>query len=191
MTYSQLQQPRKSILIADDHIDTIETLRAFLPCAEYDVSIAFDGRRALEVANTRLPQYFLLDVALPKLTGFEVAQSLRQSHQFKESLIIGYSGFGGEKYYAQARSSGMDFYLLKPADPDVLISLLSPEKDPSFLLTNAVISLGLELMERSSELQAKAQALSRRSAEILKAAAEAIQRSRKVRISRRQTKATL
>jgi CheY-like chemotaxis protein len=187
MAHFQLPQQRKTILIADDHIDTIETLRAFLPCRDYDVSIALDGRRALEVAQARLPNYLLLDINLPKMTGFEVSQMLRQSHRFEDSIIIGYSGYGGEQYYDRARASGMDFYVLKPADPDILISIISPEKSPEILATNSVINRG-RVAANTCELLLKAQALSVRSVKIVNAAREGVLLSKKGRASRRLKK---
>ena len=163
----------KSILIADDHLDTVEVMQGFLATLGFDAAVANDGVEAIEVAKRVRPASILLDIRLPVIDGFEVARILRQSKEFAETSIIGCSGYVGLEFYVKAREVGIDFYLPKPIEPEVLAACLEPEKYPDFMAGN-IVDLSRDLLERSIELQAKAQALSVKSIEALKRAQEVV-----------------
>jgi len=161
-----------TVLIADDHVDTVETTHCYLLLYGYNVTVAYDGLQALTKAAEKRPDSILLDIALPKLDGFEVARVLRQSQTFSDTVIIGYSGYGGEEYYEKARTAGIDYYLLKPCDPEVLIACLEPEEHPAIIARSVIVTLSENLKRASANLLAQGQALSLRSAAAVKRAQE-------------------
>jgi len=71
---SFLEMARKRILIVDDEVDIINTIKLFLEIEGYDIIIAFDGREALDKVRSENPELIILDVMLPSIDGFEIAQ---------------------------------------------------------------------------------------------------------------------
>jgi CheY-like chemotaxis protein len=65
-----------------------------------------------------------LDLVMPGMDGYEVARQLRADPQLRDVLIVGISGFGQEEDRARSRQAGIDHHLLKPVDPEFLMSLL-------------------------------------------------------------------
>jgi DNA-binding response OmpR family regulator len=160
----------KKVLFADDHFDTVETMKSALTFHGFEVAVAYDGSSAIQAARRTLPHAILLDVSLPKTDGFEVARTLRQSRAFSETLIIAHSGYAGAKYYNKAREAGVDFYILKPADLDIVIACLEPEKHAARLAQSAVISALRELKPQGKDTITKVQALSFRGAKFVRVA---------------------
>jgi CheY-like chemotaxis protein len=113
-----------TVLIADDYEDTVECTSLVLAQHGYSVVIAYDGIEALKVANEIRPKSIILDLALPELDGYEVARTLRQSNTFLETKFIAFSGHVDQSYRDRATAAGFDFYLPKPADPDILLACL-------------------------------------------------------------------
>jgi len=167
---------KRTVLVADDHADTVETTRGLLTCYDYEVFVAYDGRAALQIASEQVPNSILLDIALPIVDGFEVAKTLRESDVFSRTAIIGYSGHGGQQYYDRARTAGIDYYLLKPNEPEVLLACLDPETYPAVIAESVIVSTSKDLRQTSIKLLSKAQALSVRSADAVKRAQQIVRR---------------
>jgi two-component system CheB/CheR fusion protein len=88
----------------------------------HDVAYAADGRSALAEAGSRPPDVVLLDIGLPDMDGYEVADRLSQCRGPKPPFIIALSGY---EYDGRRRgAAGIDLYLVKPVDPADLVSLL-------------------------------------------------------------------
>src|SRR5262245_18546272 len=85
---------------------------------------ARDGPSALEAAEAVQPDVVLLDLAIPGLSGYEVARRLRHRAGREKVLLIAMTGFGDDPHRLQADQAGFDFYLVKPADLETLTSLL-------------------------------------------------------------------
>ncbi|MCC7212704.1 MAG: response regulator, partial [Candidatus Brocadia sp.] len=68
---------KPKILIADDIKQNVKLLRVILSASEYDVAEAYDGEEALSKAKTEHPDLILLDIMMPRMTGYEVCQKLR------------------------------------------------------------------------------------------------------------------
>ena len=114
------------VLVADDERSTAEMLALILGFTGYDVTRAYDGAQALELAESVKPDVLLLDVQMPKLLGVDVARRLKSDPEHAEKVVILISSADEED--VQWREVGADAFLRKPIDikklPDVLGSLL-------------------------------------------------------------------
>ena len=120
------QQPRRlCIVIIDDNIDAAHTLGALCEHFGHDVDLAYDGVAGLDAARRLRPDVVFLDLTLPRMDGFEVARRLRDDPVLRHAQIIAVTGSAGEEERRRAREAGIDHYLVKPADPAYIESLLS------------------------------------------------------------------
>ncbi len=115
----------RRILVADDNQDSADSLAMILELGGHDVRIAHDGRAALSVAQTFRPDTVLLDIGMPQLNGYEVAQALRHEPWGADICVIALTGWGQESDRQRAIDAGFDLHLTKPVDPDALEALLS------------------------------------------------------------------
>jgi len=113
------------ILVVDDNVDSAEVLGALLEHMGHEVFVAYTGARALEVAHERRPDVVLLDLALPDVSGFDVARSMRKDPGLAAARIVGLTGFGSDEHRKRAKEAGLDDYLVKPVDADRLGKLLA------------------------------------------------------------------
>jgi CheY-like chemotaxis protein len=97
----------------------------------HDVRIAHDGPKALAEARSNPPELVLLDIGLPGMDGFEIAQRMRQELGLKDAILVAITGYGQEEDRRRSREAGFDAHLVKPIDPDRLNSLLSSTRLPS------------------------------------------------------------
>ena len=109
------------VLIADDNVDAADALAQLLQIAGYQTHVAYDGRAALEMAETFKPSVALLDVGLPHLNGREIAKRLRALPWGRSVHLIAITGWGGEDNVRRSQEAGFDQQLTKPVDPDVLL----------------------------------------------------------------------
>jgi CheY-like chemotaxis protein len=86
----------------------------------HEVTVARDGRAALEAARRLAPDIALLDIELPKMDGCEVARQFVALHREKRPVLIGVSGYGGTALARRYAAAGIDLLLLKPVDPEEL-----------------------------------------------------------------------
>ena len=117
----------ESILVVDDDPDIARFVEVNLRSAGYDVSVAGDGEEALERATEIRPDLILLDVMMPRLDGFEVAQRLRKNPQTANTSIIMLTAKALSSDKVTGLQSGADDYIIKPFDP---IKLLARVKGP-------------------------------------------------------------
>lgn len=113
------------ILVADDNVDSADSIAALLQMLGHDVSLAYSGRAAVEAACSHHPEVMLLDIGLPEMDGYEVARRLRQHPEFQEILLIAMTGYGQMEDRRLSHEAGFDEHLVKPVDFSVLQSLLS------------------------------------------------------------------
>lgn len=114
------------ILVVDDNRDAAQILSMLLTSEGHTVWLAYDGYEALEVAQAERPQVVLLDIGLPGMDGYAVAQALRQHPTLKMTRLIAQSGYGRQEDRERAKAAGFNDYLVKPVNFDELQVALSP-----------------------------------------------------------------
>jgi CheY-like chemotaxis protein len=113
------------ILLVEDNYDAAETMAELLDLWGHQVNVARDGRAAVVTAERDQPEVILLDIGLPLLSGYEVAERLRSSIQVtRQPVIIGLSGYGQPEDRERGAQAGFDYHLVKPVDADELRGLL-------------------------------------------------------------------
>jgi len=113
------------VLVVDDSEDTAETMGTLLEMAGHTIQVAHSGPAALEAAAAFRPDVVLLDIGLPGLDGFQVAQRLREDPALKNITLIAASGYGQEEDLRRSKEVGIDRHLVKPVDPRELQDLLA------------------------------------------------------------------
>ena len=120
------------IVVADDDRDSVLTLLMLLRDEGHDVRGVYSGRQVMGQVLDFDPDAVLLDIAMPELSGWEVARTIRAQRGAERPLLIGISGEykqGADKVLAQIL--GFHHYLVKPYAPAELLALLAPLRDPS------------------------------------------------------------
>lgn len=105
------------ILIAEDEPDIRELIRLALQFNGYEVISASDGAEAVELASNNSFDLIMLDVRMPRLTGYEACRQLRRMEATKEVPIIFLSAKGQEAEVDEGLEAGADRYILKPFAP--------------------------------------------------------------------------
>jgi diguanylate cyclase (GGDEF)-like protein len=110
------------ILVVDDDPDIARFVEVNLRSAGYDVAVAADGEQALERAAELRPDLVLLDVMMPRIDGFEVAQRLRRSPSTANASIIMLTAKALSADKVTGLQAGADDYIIKPFDPIELLA---------------------------------------------------------------------
>jgi len=107
------------ILIVEDHADTAETTATLLRMKGHEVTVAPNGETALQAAQAE-PDVVLLDLGLPGMDGYEVAQKLRQQMKGKMPLLIAVTGYNLKEDSIRSYEVGIDLHLIKPVSVEEL-----------------------------------------------------------------------
>jgi DNA-binding response OmpR family regulator len=116
---------RKKVLIADDEEDIKLFTKLYLESRGYDVVTAFDGLDTVSAVELEHPDVILLDVMMPVLDGYEVAQRLRANERTAEIPIIMLSAAGQLDSIRRGMQAGAQHYVVKPFEPKELEQLIS------------------------------------------------------------------
>jgi DNA-binding response OmpR family regulator len=118
---------RLRILIADDDRDTTLMLAAILRDEGDEVHVALRGDEVLEVVRLFRPDALILDLNMPGMSGYAIAHEVRQRYGNLAPMMIAMSGvWTGTPDRLAGQAVGFDQYLLKPCEPEHLLSLLQP-----------------------------------------------------------------
>jgi PAS domain S-box-containing protein len=120
--------PRR-VLIVDDNADAAESLATLLQIAGHDVHYALDGEAAIALAEQVRPDVALLDLGMPKVSGYEVARRIREQPWGKHIHLVALSGWGQAAERLRTQAAGFDVHLVKPVAPEVLNRLLDTMSD--------------------------------------------------------------
>jgi EAL domain-containing protein (putative c-di-GMP-specific phosphodiesterase class I)/CheY-like chemotaxis protein len=112
---------RPLILIADDQEDVVQLLKAFLKPLDAEFLVATDGEEALAMAQARLPDVVLLDVMMPKRSGWDVCQALKAVQRTAHIRVVLVTGRGEVKDRLTGLQLGADEYLVKPFNRDEVV----------------------------------------------------------------------
>ncbi len=112
---------QKKILVVDDEVDLVETIRFPLEAEGFNVLVAYNGEDALNQARTENPDLILLDIMLPKLDGYKVCRLLKFDERYRNIPIIMLTARAQEKDKIIGLETGADEYITKPFDMDKLL----------------------------------------------------------------------
>ena len=112
------------VLLADDNVDAADTMSAVLQMSGHEVKTVYSGFEALRAAVQFSPDVMLLDIGMPGMSGYQVAQQLRADARFDQTLLVALTGWGSENDRMLALQAGFDHHLTKPVDHLALEPLL-------------------------------------------------------------------
>ena len=112
------------VLLVDDNRDVAKAMARWIRLLGHDTRIAFDGSEALQIASEFHPDVVLMDIGLPKLTGYDVAREMRSKAWGRTITLVAVTGWGREADRRQSQEAGFDQHLTKPVEPAVLEALL-------------------------------------------------------------------
>ena len=107
---------RRRVLVVDDHADGAEMLRLLLEHEGHEVEAAGDGVTALALAASFKPEFVILDIGMPEMDGYEVAQRLRRDPATASMTLIALTGYGQDADAQRSLDSGFDTHLVKPVN---------------------------------------------------------------------------
>ena len=110
------------ILIADDEPNILISLEYLMKRAGHEVFIARDGQEALDLLRRHRPRLVLLDVMMPRKSGFEVCAELRADEAVKDTLVLMLTAKGRDTDVAKGLGVGADAYMTKPFSTKELIT---------------------------------------------------------------------
>jgi DNA-binding response OmpR family regulator len=123
MADTELPTRRKRILLVDDDQEIVESMRLALQAKGYEIQVARDGNQGLAMAERETPDLVILDMMMPKRSGFLVIEKLRRSSNdaVVRQKIIMITANEGSRHKAYAEMLGVDDYIRKPFAMDRLM----------------------------------------------------------------------
>jgi len=128
---TMLSTIKHRLLVVDDNEDAAVSLAALLGAAGHDVRVAYDGASAIEIAKSFLPALVLLDLGMPGMTGYDVANALRLMPELKKLKIAALTGWGQDEDRRKSVAAGCHYHLVKPPDLALLKTIISDLKSES------------------------------------------------------------
>jgi DNA-binding response OmpR family regulator len=122
----------KKILVVDDEVDLVETVRFPLEMEGFDVLVSYNGEDALNQARKEKPDLIILDLMLPKLDGYKVCRLLKFDERYKHIPILMLTAKTQEKDKTLGMETGANEYITKPFEMDYLM-----EKVKAYLNKNS------------------------------------------------------
>ncbi len=118
-----LNEPKR-VLLVDDEPNILLAIEFLLKKEGYTIQKAFGGQQALDVAASFRPDIIVLDVMMPELDGFEVAQRIRNTPDMEDVHIVFLTAKGTPNDKMKGYASGGEVYLIKPFDNDELVRIV-------------------------------------------------------------------
>ena len=112
------------ILVVEDNADSREMLKTLLELYGYQVEAAEDGRRGLEILQKDQFDMALVDIGLPGMDGYQVAQKIRQDPRHAGIRLVALTGYGRTADREAVKAAGFDEHLVKPLDQHKLTRIL-------------------------------------------------------------------
>ena len=109
------------VLIADDNPQGLELLEAYLIDTDYDIETAADGEETLRKVNAWRPDLILLDVMMPKISGFEVCKRLKSDSATRDTAVLMITALDQRTDWERAVDLGADDFLTKPINKSELL----------------------------------------------------------------------
>lgn len=112
---------RSRVLIADDNAQGVELLEAYLSDSDYDIQTAADGEDTLRQVKQWQPDLILLDIMMPKISGFEVCKRLRADSATRDTAVLMITALDQASDIERAVEAGTDDFLTKPINKNELL----------------------------------------------------------------------
>jgi DNA-binding response OmpR family regulator len=119
MSEPTARMPR--VLIADDHPEGVELLEAYLSGTGYETQIAYDGEETLRKVNDWQPDLILLDIMMPKISGFEVCKRLKANPKTANIVVLMVTALDQHSDIDRAVEAGTDDFMTKPINKAELL----------------------------------------------------------------------
>lgn len=115
---------RRKVLIVDDNADAACMLSMFIGAHGHETAVANSGAEALAIAPSFEPEVIFLDLGMPEMSGYDVAQALRKIPSLSHVYIAALTGWNDKATRERVASTGFNKHLTKPADVQVVLQLL-------------------------------------------------------------------
>jgi two-component system CheB/CheR fusion protein len=113
------------VLVVDPYPDSAASLALLLRLYGYEVRCLQDGRSMLAACRVLRPTAVIMELRLPGLDGWQVARQIRQDDDLRDILLIAWTTCGRKHDLARSLHAGIDYHVLKPGDPKLLLALLA------------------------------------------------------------------
>ena len=114
-------ETKKKILIVDDEIDIVETLKFILEDAGFQCYCAFDGEEGLNLAREIMPDLMILDVMMPKINGYKISRLLKYDNKYKNIPIMMITARSQDEDKLIGEETGVNEYITKPFEIDYVV----------------------------------------------------------------------
>lgn len=118
---------KKKILVVDDNLDILSTYKILLKKEGFTVVSASNGKEAIDKFESFQPDYALLDIGMPDMTGYELCKILKEKPGAEQTVFLSQSGWGNKEHEEKSRKAGFKEHLVKPLKIEVLKNILSEE----------------------------------------------------------------
>jgi signal transduction histidine kinase/DNA-binding response OmpR family regulator len=118
----------KRVLIVDDNVDGARIMARLLQANGHRPLVAHDGLSAIDLAREHTPDVVILDIGLPGMDGYQVAERLREMEGMGDALIVALTGYGQDEDRRRSREAGIDLHLVKPVSPEEIVRLLASDE---------------------------------------------------------------
>jgi PAS domain S-box-containing protein len=112
------------VLVVDDNLDAAESMAVMLRNSQHDARTANDGATALALAAEMQPDVIVLDLGMPRMSGYEVATRIRQEPWGSDVFMVACTGWGQPEDRRRSREAGFNHHLVKPVSMDDVLQLL-------------------------------------------------------------------
>jgi CheY-like chemotaxis protein len=121
----QQEESRRRVLVAEDNPQHLELIATYLEAMpEVEVLTAVNGMEALQAVQESMPDLVLLDIMMPKMSGFEVCKRIKSDPRTRDILVVMVTALNETGDVERAAECGTDDYLAKPVDRAALIDLI-------------------------------------------------------------------
>jgi DNA-binding response OmpR family regulator len=117
--------PPIKVLVVDDDRDSVEMLKMLLDMNGGITHVAYDGTEAVRLAEELRPEIILLDIGLPNVDGYEACRRIRRHAWGRDMIVVALTGRGLDDDRAMSQKSGFDMHLVKPVEPELLLTVLA------------------------------------------------------------------
>ena len=119
----------RRVLVVDDNADAATSLAMLLKMSGNVTETANDGMQAVQRTATYRPEIILLDIGLPRMSGYDVCRAIRQKPWGKDIMIVAMTGWGQDEDRRRSKEAGFNGHLVKPVEYYVLMKMLNDLRD--------------------------------------------------------------